>query len=205
MVDSQTFLGCNYCGRANFSSRRALNQHQSHGFCARAQARSNDGNNTPESPMSLANKEVETDQMLANAPPLPHILILKALQKPSGDLLEMQGIQAHDFDDVTHQMDGFLDQEEGYESPESEPEQTDYVKWARDLGLAPPTRESDAESGANESDSEQASVVIGAKAPNRRVPIPLFVTNFKNIVRMRSEKIFVTNFKNIVRMRSKFL
>jgi hypothetical protein len=66
--------------------------------------------------MSLANEEAETDQMLANAPPLPHISILKAPQKPSGDMLEMQGIQARDFDDVTHQMDGFLDKEEGYES-----------------------------------------------------------------------------------------
>jgi hypothetical protein len=79
----------------------ALNQHLSHSFCARVQARSNDGNNTPESPMSLANEEVETDQMLADAPPLPHISILKAP-------LEMP----HDFDDVTHQMDGFLEEEE---------------------------------------------------------------------------------------------
>jgi hypothetical protein len=120
--------------------------------------------------MSLANEEVETDQMLADSPPLPHISILKAPQKPSGDLLEMQGIRAQDFDDVTHQMDGFLDEEEGYESPESEPEQTDYVKWAKDLGLAPPTSESDAESGANESDLEQASETIRAKAPKYTGP-----------------------------------
>jgi hypothetical protein len=54
--------------------------------------------------MSLANEEVETDQILADAPPLQHISILKAPQKPSGDLLEMQGIQAQDFDDVTLQI-----------------------------------------------------------------------------------------------------
>jgi hypothetical protein len=71
---------------------------------------------------------------------------------------------------MTHQMDGFLDEEEGYESPESEPEQTDYVKWARDLGLAPPTSESDAESGAKESNLEQASEIIGAKAPKYTGP-----------------------------------
>jgi hypothetical protein len=121
--------------------------------------------------MSLANEEVEIDQMLADAPPLPHISILKTPQKPSEDLLEMQGsIQAQDFDDVTHQMDGFLDEKEGYESLESEPEQTDYVKWAQDLGLAPPTSESDAESGANESDLEQASQIIRAKAPKYMGP-----------------------------------
>jgi hypothetical protein len=67
-------------------------------------------------------------------------------------------------------MDGFLDDEEVYEPPESEPEQTDYVKWARDQGLAPPTSKSDAESGAKESNLEQASEVIGEKAPKYTGP-----------------------------------
>ena len=120
--------------------------------------------------MSLANEEQETDHMLADAPPLPHVSILNAPRKPSEDLLEMQGIQAQDFDDVAYQMDDFLDEEQGYESPESEPEKTDYVKWARDLGLATSDSESDGTSGANDSNSEQSQADIGANKAKYKGP-----------------------------------
>jgi hypothetical protein len=53
-MESAGYFCCNYCGRDNFSSCRALTQHQNHGLYAKAKAKAKDGNNSSVSSMSLA-------------------------------------------------------------------------------------------------------------------------------------------------------
>jgi hypothetical protein len=155
-MESAGYFRCNYCGRANFSSRRALTQHQNHGLCAKAKAKAEDGNNSSASSMSLASDGNEQGPTLFDSSPLPHLSIPSPPQKLPAALLEVQGLNEQDFDDVAYQMDDDLDNEDGQETAESEEGETDYLKWAQDLGLAPMNSDSDAESGGKESNSGQS-------------------------------------------------
>ena len=162
-----TYFWCNYCDRANFSSRRALTQHQAHGLCAKAKTKAEDGNNSSVSSMSLASDGDKIGGTADDLSTMPHLSIPNPPQKLPAGLLEIQGIDEQDFDDVAFQMDGYLDNEEGQSFSESEEGETDYLKWAQDLGLAPVNSDSEADSRANESDSGQSRQDSGAKvAPN---------------------------------------
>jgi hypothetical protein len=67
-------------------------------------------------------------------------------------------------------MDDDLDNEDGQETAESGEGETDYLKWAQDLGLAPMNSDSDAESGGKESNSGQSRRDSGASKSSNEGP-----------------------------------
>jgi hypothetical protein len=165
-IESSGYFRCNYCGQAKFSSHHALTQHQNHGLCAKAKSKAKDGNTSSASSMSLASDGKKQGSTLPNSLPLPHL----SIPNPPQTLLEVQGLNEQDVDDVTFPLDDYLENEDGQESAESEEGKMDYLKWAQDLGLAPMNSDSDADSRGKETNSGQSCSNSGASKSSNEGP-----------------------------------
>lgn len=102
-------FGCQFCGRINFASQNALDQHQRHGLCAIAKDGMTNGHESPPSPMSMASQRDDAgppppdddDTMAFIPPPSPP-------RKPRAVRIEIERIEAREIDAVTRQISGIL-------------------------------------------------------------------------------------------------
>ena len=98
-------FGCKYCGRNNFRSALALEQHQSHGLCAQRRMQEQDDENSEHTPMSFDAPMQEDDgiPMPFDSPPRPP-------QKQVVKLLDLHNVRPADVDAVTVQIMAMWDE-----------------------------------------------------------------------------------------------
>ena len=128
-MESPTNFGCKYCGRADFLTAKALRSHHDRSFCGQARERDLAGLTPVQGVLFGANDNCvdaqhshEDDYDMAHMPPP------SPPRKPTMPVVEIRGIEGHDVDAVTRQMEAIFDDNEGSdeESESSNASDDDY-------------------------------------------------------------------------------
>ena len=129
-------LRCRYCGRTDFRSPQGYSRHLQESPCNAAWLEDMRGAPAHGQPPSLRRADlIDSQAMPPNLPSPP--------QKPTADFRAFHDLAPVDFDHVTFELGGALDEEEGMEVEESE-EEDDYDE--KDHGLGYSDEESTTES-----------------------------------------------------------
>ena len=134
-------LRCSFCGRDDFKSQHGLSQHQNQGLCNELSQRAMGLATAPRSPRPFrSNLSLDVGgYAIHKAPPPP--------QKQGAAFPHVDNIDQDDLEEITHEMGGLMEEEEGAEDLEGDDEPVDSGPTivASDeedkMGEAPPSME----------------------------------------------------------------
>ena len=112
-------LRCSFCGRDDFKSQHGLSQHQNQGLCNELSQRAMGLATAPRSPRPFrSNLSLDVGgYAIHKAPPPP--------QKQGAAFPHVDNIDQDDLEEITHEMGGLMEEEEGAEDLEGDDEPVD--------------------------------------------------------------------------------